>query len=84
MPPDTSRQIEISGRTIDCDSIADRSLLTQAKAIIKNREAAEQLSIDRLHAIFDACRLYALGAAQHALREVVADRLPSPARDEEE
>lgn len=79
MAPRKSREIDISGRTVHCDSVDDRALLTHAKAIIKSRDAAIALSLEQLQDVLGACRLYALGEGQHAVREVIASR-PAQAR----
>ncbi|WP_428306200.1 hypothetical protein [Lacipirellula sp.] len=74
MTTDKSRQIDISGRTVDCDSDSDCAILLHAKAVIERREAAENLSLDMLNQVLNACQLYALGEAQHVVREVIANR----------
>ena len=82
MAPNQSRRIQVSGRTILCDCVGDRRLLTLAKAIIRKREAADRLSVGILNQVLDACRLYALGEAQHVVREVIVERQAQESADD--
>lgn len=78
-PDEHPRQIQITGRNIICDTLTDRELLAQAKAIVVNPAAADVVSLENLYAIRDTCQRYALGKAQWALKIAIDIRtLPGP------
>ncbi|MBL9161673.1 MAG: hypothetical protein JNL18_02905 [Planctomycetaceae bacterium] len=69
-----SRQIQIAGRNIRCDSEEDRALLSAAKAITEDPSTAGGIKLDRLYVLRDACQRYSVGKAQRLVKMAI-DRL---------
>ncbi|WP_428305666.1 hypothetical protein [Lacipirellula sp.] len=74
------QHIQITGRHVRCDTMDDRELLAQAKAITADPFAADSLSLANLYAIRDTCQRYALGRAQRASKIAIDTRTPTGPR----
>jgi hypothetical protein len=57
---DQSFPVELEGRTIDCRTEQERTMLTEARCMCADNRISDRHSADRLRAISKACYEYGL------------------------
>lgn len=64
--------IDLDGRTIECLTEPDRTMLQEAHGICCDRRSSERHSAGRLREISEACRQYDLGKMSSVIADLAA------------